>query len=76
MSQSRGTGWGKGVLYLMLGWFRIWGILWEFGEDLGLGMPLGPCAWLVIARPKNPLVERGQGETPFPGRVRERGEVS
>lgn len=53
------TGWGKGVLYLMWGWFRIWGNLerfWALGCHRGLASGL--------QYPKTPLW-KGVGVKPF-----------
>lgn len=53
------------------GWFGAKGLV--FGHGAGRGMSLGPCVWFAMMRPpKKPTCGGGgQGEIPFPRRVRE-----
>lgn len=53
------------------GWFGAKGLVFRHGA--GRGMSLGPCVWFAMMRPpKKPTCGGGgQGEIPFPRRVRE-----
>lgn len=82
ISQSHQAGW---VLFPMWVWFLIWGPFFGggggwfgakglvFRHGAGRGMSLGPCVWFAMMRPpKKPTCGGGgQGEIPFPRRVRE-----